>query len=41
MLKAFHAIHSQRLLLRQLNHNLLFRWLVGLSADDPVWHLKH
>ena len=21
----------------QLNYNLLFRWFVGLSADDPVW----
>jgi hypothetical protein len=19
------------------NYNLLFRWFVGLSADDPVW----
>ncbi len=20
-----------------LNYNLLFRWFVGLSVDDPVW----
>jgi IS5 family transposase len=24
-------------LMEQLNYNLLFRWFVGLSADDPVW----
>jgi hypothetical protein len=26
------------LLLEQLNYNLLFRWFVGLSPDDPIWH---
>ena len=24
-------------LMEQLDYNLLFRWFVGLSADDPVW----
>ena len=23
--------------MEQLNYNLLFRWFVGLSTDDPVW----
>lgn len=23
--------------MEQLNYNLLFRWFVGLSPDDPVW----
>ena len=23
--------------MEQLNYNLLFRWFVGLSMDDPVW----
>ena len=23
--------------MEQLDYNLLFRWFVGLSADDPVW----
>src|SRR5258708_19840774 len=23
--------------MEQLDYNLLLRWLVGLSADDPVW----
>jgi IS5 family transposase len=25
------------LLMEQLDYNLLFRWFVGLSMDDPVW----
>jgi hypothetical protein len=24
--------------MEQLNYNLLFRWFVGLSTDDEVWH---
>src|SRR6202030_4167506 len=28
---------SELQLMEQLNYNLLFRWFVGLSADDPVW----
>jgi transposase len=23
--------------MEQLDYNMLFRWFVGLSADDPVW----
>jgi hypothetical protein len=29
---------SERLLMKQLDYNLLFRWFVGLGIDDPVWH---
>src|SRR5262249_53461572 len=28
---------SERLLMEQLNYNLLFRWFVGLTMDDPIW----
>ena len=38
LLQAFYGIRSERLLLEQLHYNLLFRWLVGLSPDDPIWH---
>ena len=24
--------------MEQLEYNLLFRWFVGLSANEPVWH---
>lgn len=37
LLQAFYTIRSERQLLEQLNYNLLFRWFVGLSVDDPVW----
>jgi transposase len=38
LLQAFYAIRSEWLLLEQLHYNLLFRWFVGLSPDDPIWH---
>ena len=38
LLQAFYGIRSERLLLDQLHYNLLFRWFVGLSPDDPIWH---
>jgi transposase len=37
LLQAFYSVRSERLLMEQLDYNLLFRWFAGLSADDPVW----
>jgi len=37
LLQYFYGIRSERLLMEQLDYNLLFRWFVGLSMDDPVW----
>jgi hypothetical protein len=37
-LQAFYGIRSERLLLEQLQYNLLFSWFVGLGPDDPIWH---
>jgi transposase len=37
LLQGFYTIRSERLLMEQLDYNLLFRWFVGLSMDDPVW----
>jgi len=37
LLQVFYSIRSERLLMEQLNYNLLFRWFVGLNMDDPVW----
>ena len=37
LLQVFYGIRSERQLIEQLNYNLLFRWFVGLSPDDPVW----
>ena len=37
LLQAFYSVRSERQLVEQLGYNLLFRWFVGLSLDDPVW----
>jgi transposase len=37
LLQVLYTIRSERLLMEQLNYNLLFRWFVGLNMDDPVW----
>jgi transposase len=37
LLQAIYTVRSERQLMEQLDYNLLFRWFVGLSADDPVW----
>ena len=36
-LQLLYSIRSDRLLCEQLDYNLLFRWFVGLSIDEPVW----
>jgi transposase len=37
LLQIFYSIRSERMLVEQLEYNLLFRWFVGLSMDDKVW----
>src|SRR5688572_10893201 len=37
LLQVLYTIRSERQLMEQLDYNLLFRWFVGLNADDPVW----
>jgi transposase len=37
LLQVLYTIRSERLLMEQLDYNLLFRWFVGLPMDDPVW----
>src|ERR671923_1535815 len=37
LLQILYTIRSERLLMEQLNYNLLFRWFVGLNMDDAVW----
>ena len=38
LLQVLYSIRSERQLVEQVNYNLLFRWFVGLSIDDPVWN---
>jgi transposase len=37
LLQGLYTVRSERLLIEQLQYNLLFRWFVGLSMDDPIW----
>lgn len=37
LLKVLYSVRSERMLMEQLDYNLLFRWFVGLSMDDEVW----
>jgi transposase len=37
LLQVLYSVRSERLLMEQLDYNLLFRWFVGLNLDDPVW----
>ncbi len=37
LLQVFYGIRSERQLMEQLDYNLLYRWFVGLSPDEPVW----
>src|SRR5271154_4519152 len=36
-LQMLYSIRSERLLMEEMDYNLLFRWFVGLNADDAVW----
>ena len=37
LLQVLYSTRSERLLMEQLDYNLLFRWFVGLNMDDAVW----
>ncbi|MGH9643560.1 MAG: IS5 family transposase [Terriglobales bacterium] len=38
LVQMLYSIRSERMLMEQLEYNLLFRWFVGLSINDVVWH---
>src|SRR5947208_14919909 len=38
LLQLLYSVRSERMLMEQLEYNLLFRWFVGLSANEAVWH---
>jgi transposase len=38
LLQIFYSVRSERLLMEQLDYNLLFRWFVGLAMDEAVWN---
>ena len=40
LLQALYSVRSERLLMEQLDYNLLFRWFVGLNMDDAIWDVS-
>src|SRR5881275_1985396 len=38
LLQIFYSVRSERMLIEQLQYNLLFRWFVGMEMDEPVWN---
>jgi transposase len=37
LLQVLYSVRSERMLMEQLEYNLLFRWFVGLNMDERVW----
>jgi transposase len=37
LLQVLYSVRSERLLMEQLDYNILFRWFVGMDMDEPVW----
>lgn len=37
LLQILYTVRSERMLMEQLEYNMLFRWFVGLNMDDPIW----
>src|ERR1700677_4330805 len=37
LLQVLYTVRSERMLMEQLEYNLLFRWFVGLNMDEPGW----
>src|SRR4029453_12392524 len=37
LLQVLYSVRSERMLMEQLEYNLLFRWFVRLGMDDDVW----
>ena len=40
LVQAFFGVRSERQLMQQIGHNVLFRWFVGLSMDARVWDVS-
>jgi transposase len=38
LLQIFYSVRSARMLIEQLDYNLLFRWFIGIEIDEPVWN---
>jgi transposase len=37
LLQMLYSVRSERLLMEEIDYNILFRWFVGLNLDEEVW----
>src|SRR5258708_14367142 len=37
LLQMLYSVRSERLLIEEIDYNILFRWFVGLNLDDALW----
>src|SRR5450759_2496606 len=37
LVQVLYTVRSERMLMEQLDYNMLFRWFVGLNLDEAVW----
>lgn len=37
LLQILYTVRSERMLVEQLQYNMLFRWFVGMSGTEPTW----
>jgi transposase len=37
LLQMLYSVRSERLLMEEMDYNILFRWFVGLNLDDLMW----
>jgi len=37
LLQMLYSVRSERLLVEEIDYNILYRWFVGLNLDDEVW----
>src|SRR5208337_3988219 len=37
LLQMLYSVRSERLLVEEIDYNILFRWFVGLNLDEEVW----
>ena len=37
LLQALYTIHSERLLMEEIDYSILLRWFIGLILDEEIW----
>ena len=37
LIQMLYSVRSERLLMEEIDYNVLFRWFVGMNLDEPVW----